>query len=124
MAPVVLLLSCELMLWRMPWRISGPGACFVVAWFIGLEPTTDNIPVMTPQQIVPSGYLLPTYGMLRSITFNFGTIDARVLGLSVAAASFLAPLTLSFFNWSKTPARAWLVLLIIPSVLIGLGWIG
>ena len=123
MAPLVLLLSCELMLPSISWTDKPPGTCFVIASFLGLEPTIDILGT-PPQQITPSWYLLPTNGMLRSVTFTLGVVSAKTLGVVVAGAALVAPLVLAFFNWSKTPGRAWLSLLTIPVVLGGLGWIG
>jgi quinol-cytochrome oxidoreductase complex cytochrome b subunit len=92
-------------------------------WLCGppAAPALDD-PLLTPPQIVPEWYTLPSYGMLRAITFGIGPLDAKWLGLIVAAAAFIAPLTLAFFNWSKTPARAFIPLIALPFVIGGLGY--
>jgi quinol-cytochrome oxidoreductase complex cytochrome b subunit len=122
MGVLAVLLGCEFAAFVRPWLTDDLGVCFVNQLFA--PPPEAGDPFLTPPEIVPEWYLLPHYGMMRSITFNLGPIDSKALGLIVIGASFIAPLTLAFFNWSKTPARAWLTLLVIPPVLIGLGWIG
>lgn len=73
-------------------------------------------------RIVPQWYVLPTYGMLRAITFGFGPLDSKVLGLVIAFSAFAAPVALAFLNWSKTPARAFVPLIALPFVIGGLGY--
>ncbi|MEJ0060927.1 MAG: hypothetical protein WDM79_15705 [Terricaulis sp.] len=79
---------------------------------------------MTPAQIVPDWYLLPAFSVLRAISFDLGAVDSKSLGLLVLCAAFIAPLTLAFFDWPKTPMRAWASLLSIPAILVALGWAG
>jgi quinol-cytochrome oxidoreductase complex cytochrome b subunit len=95
-----------------PWGAGGDGASF------------PSSPLATPAQIVPDWYLLPAFSVLRAVTWDLGFIDPKSLGLLVLCAAFVAPLTLAFFDWSKTPTRVWLSLLSVPAIVLGLVWAG
>lgn len=55
--------------------------------------------LVTPDSIVPEWYFLPFYAILRSITFDLGPIDAKLLGV---LAMFGSILLLFFLPWLDT----------------------
>jgi quinol-cytochrome oxidoreductase complex cytochrome b subunit len=77
-------------------------ALLVFAFFVFYAPnffaSSDNYipanPMVTPNHIVPEWYLLPYYAILRSITFDFLGIPAKLLGVALSLRSiilFLVP---------------------------------
>ncbi|HTT81303.1 MAG TPA: cytochrome b/b6 [Stellaceae bacterium] len=85
--------------------------------------------LQTPAHIVPEWYLLPFYAILRSITFSFLGIPAKLLGV---IAAFGAMVILFFVPWLDTspvrsarfrPVYKW-VYWLLPISLIALGWVG
>lgn len=66
----------------------------------------------------------PSFGILRSIYFDFGPVSSKFLALGVVVAAYLMPLSLAFYRWSHIPRRAWSSLAIVPLIIIGLGWVG
>jgi quinol-cytochrome oxidoreductase complex cytochrome b subunit len=75
-------------------------------------------------RILPPWYLAPAVAVLRAITFDVAPFGTKLLGLLTLVAMLIAPLALSFFNWSKATAPARFSLLALWPILIGLGWIG
>jgi ubiquinol-cytochrome c reductase cytochrome b subunit len=83
--------------------------CFFIffAYFLFFHPNylghADNYipadPLKTPAHIVPEWYFLPFYGILRSITFNIGPIDAKFAGV---LAMFGSIAILAFLPWIDT----------------------
>jgi ubiquinol-cytochrome c reductase cytochrome b/c1 subunit len=61
-------------------------------------------PMVTPTHIVPEWYLLPYYAILRSITFDFLGIPAKLLGVVLSLGSIIL---LFFVPWLDTsPVRS------------------
>ncbi len=58
-------------------------------------------PLVTPASIVPEWYFLPFYAILRSITFDLGPIDAKLLGVIAMFASILVWFFLPWLDGSK-----------------------
>lgn len=58
-------------------------------------------PLVTPDSIVPEWYFLPFYAILRSITFDLGPIDAKLLGVIAMFASILVWFFLPWLDTSK-----------------------
>lgn len=113
-APLGFVLDCRM--WGMALGPNLPGRC---AMFAGDYAMPDNPLQM---QITPDWYLLPLFGMLRSVALDLGAVGPKTLGLIVMYSSFLAPFALVFFNWRGVPQRAWLSLALVPAILFGLGW--
>ncbi len=63
---------------------------------INYEPAN---PLKTPPHIVPEWYFLPFYAILRSITFDIGPLQAKLLGV---LAMFASLLVLLFVPWLDT----------------------
>ncbi len=58
-------------------------------------------PLVTPPHIVPEWYFLPFYAILRSITFDFLFIDAKLLGVILMFASIAILFVLPWLDTSK-----------------------
>ncbi len=58
-------------------------------------------PLVTPDSIVPEWYFLPFYAILRSITFDLGPLDAKLLGVIAMFASILVWFFLPGLDTSK-----------------------
>ena len=112
-------------------------ALLIFAFFVFYAPnffaSADNYipanPMVTPNHIVPEWYLLPYYAILRSITFDFLGIPAKLLGVVFSLGSIIL---LFFVPWLDTsrvrsarfrPIYRWVCLLLIPDV-IALGYVG
>src|SRR6201747_403962 len=109
----------------------------VYAYFVFYLPNylghADNYipadPLKTPSHIVPEWYFLPFYAMLRSITFNVGPIDSKLMGV---LTMFGAIAVLFFVPWLDTSKvrsavyRPWYKLffwLFVANSIL-LGWLG
>jgi ubiquinol-cytochrome c reductase cytochrome b/c1 subunit len=77
------------------------------AWFVFFAPDylghADNYieanPMVTPPHIVPEWYFLPFYAILRSFTYNFLGVPAKLWGV---IAMFSSIIILSFVPWLDT----------------------
>lgn len=58
-------------------------------------------PLVTPAHIVPEWYFLPFYAILRSITFDIGPLDAKLLGVIAMFASIILLFFLPWLDSSK-----------------------
>ncbi len=84
-------------------------------------------PLVTPEHIVPEWYFLPFYAILRSITFNIGPLDAKLLGVIAMFASIFILFLLPWLDTSKVRSatyrpvyRQFFWLLIIDCIALGL----
>ncbi len=116
----------------------GVGAFFLVfALLVFFSPNLlghpDNYieanPLSTPAHIVPEWYFLPFYAILKSFTFNFLWIPAKLWGV---LAMFGSILLLFFLPWlDSSPVRSanyrptyrWFLLVLLIDVLV-LGYVG
>ena len=77
----------------------------VVFYFPAALGHTDNFieanPLVTPAHIVPEWYMLPFYAILKSITFNVGPIDAKLLGVITMFGSIALLFVLPWLDTSK-----------------------
>lgn len=86
-------------------------------------------PMQTPNEIVPEWYLLPYYAILRSITFSFLGIPAKLLGVIFSFGSLFTLFVVPWLNTSPVrsarfrPIYKWCFWLLVVSV-IALGWVG
>lgn len=117
-APIAIVVLCGLHVWVLWSYDNRPCVC-------AINDVLDP-PAADPMEmrILPPWYLAPTFGVVRAITFPLGPIDTKTLGVLALVAMLLAPLSLSFFNWSKARAPARFSLIALWPILIGLGWIG
>ncbi len=116
----------------------GVGAFFLVfALLVFFSPNLlghpDNYieanPLSTPAHIVPEWYFLPFYAILKSFTFNFLWIPAKLWGV---LAMFGSILLLFFLPWLDSspvrlanyrPTYRWFLLVLLIDVLV-LGYVG
>jgi len=86
-------------------------------------------PLVTPNHIVPEWYLLPYYAILRSITFNFLGIPAKLLGVILSMGSILLLFLVPWLDTSPVrsgrfrPIYRWIFWL-LPLSVIALGYVG
>ena len=86
-------------------------------------------PMVTPNHIVPEWYLLPYYAILRSITFNFLGIPAKLLGVILSMGSILLLFLVPWLDTSPVrsarfrPIFKW-VYWLLPLAVIALGIVG
>src|SRR5262249_49384370 len=86
-------------------------------------------PMVTPNHIVPEWYLLPYYAILRSITFNFLGIPAKLLGVVLSLGSIILLFLVPWLDSSPVrsarfrPIYKWVFWLLVASV-IALGYVG
>jgi quinol-cytochrome oxidoreductase complex cytochrome b subunit len=86
-------------------------------------------PMVTPNHIVPEWYLLPYYAILRSITFNFLGIPAKLLGVVFSLGSIILLFLVPWLDTSPVrsarfrPIYRWFALF-LPLDLIALGYVG
>ena len=104
----------------------------VFYWPNGLASADNSIPanpMVTPNHIVPEWYLLPYYAILRSITFDFLGIPAKLIGVVLAFGSLVL---LFFAPWLDTspvrsarfrPVYKW-VFWLLPASTLALGYVG
>lgn len=116
-APIAAIVLCGLHVFVL-WTYDPPCICTINDF---LDPPSDNPLEM---RIVPPTYLLPGYAVLRAVTFDLGPMDTKTLGVVILTGMFLAPFTLTFFNWSKARLPARFSLLALWPILVGLAWIG
>src|SRR6202000_348175 len=85
--------------------------------------------MVTPNHIVPEWYLLPYYAILRSITFNFLGIPAKLLGVILSLGSIIMLFLVPWLDTSKVrsarfrPVYKWMFWLFLADF-IWLDWIG
>ena len=86
-------------------------------------------PLQTPNHIVPEWYLLPYYAILRSITFSFLGIPAKLLGVIFSFGSLFTLLVVPWLDRSPVrssrfrPIYRWFFWLLVIDV-FALGWVG
>ena len=84
-------------------------------------------PLVTPEHIAPVWYYTPYYSMLRSVTYPFLGIDAKLWGLIVMFAAILIPAALPWLDKSPvksmrykgTISKVMLVLLVVSFFVLG-----
>src|SRR5579862_9290937 len=109
----------------------------VFAFFVFYAPnffsSSDNSipanPMVTPTHIVPEWYLLPYYAILRSITFDFLGIPAKLLGVICAFGSIFLLFIVPWLDTSPVRSARFrpvyrLVFWLLPIDVIALGWVG
>ncbi|HVB15775.1 MAG TPA: cytochrome b/b6 [Stellaceae bacterium] len=109
----------------------------VFAFFVFYAPnyltSADNSipanPMVTPTHIVPEWYLLPYYAILRSITFSFLGIPAKLLGVIAAFGSILLLFLVPWLDTSPVRSARFrpvyrVVYWLLPIAVIALGWVG
>jgi quinol-cytochrome oxidoreductase complex cytochrome b subunit len=85
--------------------------------------------MVTPTHIVPEWYLLPYYAILRSITFSFLGIPAKLLGVVLSLGSIILLFLVPWLDTSPVrsarfrPRFMWFFWLLVASVL-SLGYVG
>jgi quinol-cytochrome oxidoreductase complex cytochrome b subunit len=86
-------------------------------------------PMVTPTHIVPEWYLLPYYAILRSITFDFLGIPAKLLGVVFSMGSIILLFLVPWLDTSPVrsarfrPIYKW-VYWLLPIAVIALGVVG
>jgi quinol-cytochrome oxidoreductase complex cytochrome b subunit len=86
-------------------------------------------PLQTPPHIVPEWYFLPFYAILRSITFDFFFIEAKLGGVILMFASIAVLFVLPWLDTSKVrssryrPIYKWFFWILVLDT-IALGWVG
>ncbi len=86
-------------------------------------------PLVTPSHIVPEWYLLPFYAILRSITFNFLFIPAKLIGVFAAFGSILLLFLVPWLDTSPVRSARFrpiyrVIYWLLPIDVIALGWVG
>jgi ubiquinol-cytochrome c reductase cytochrome b/c1 subunit len=83
-------------------------------------------PLKTPTHIVPEWYFLPYYAILRSITFNIGPLNAKLLGVIAMFGSILILFALPWLDTSKVRSatfrpvyRQFFWILVADSIFLG-----
>jgi quinol-cytochrome oxidoreductase complex cytochrome b subunit len=86
-------------------------------------------PMVTPNHIVPEWYLLPYYAILRSITFNFLGIPAKLIGVVLSFGSLFLLFIVPWLDTSPVrsarfrPIYKW-VYWLLPIHAVALGYVG
>ena len=86
-------------------------------------------PLSTPPHIVPEWYFLPFYAILRSITFDFFFIEAKLFGVILMFASIAVLFILPWLDTSKVrscryrPIYKWFFWIFLIDCIV-LGWVG
>lgn len=123
LGPIILLVDCE---WRVAymifWGEDAPAYCRIThaAAFAPPEPS-ETPDLITPTHIVPSWYMLPYHGVLRSVTAHLGTFDSKLLGVIAMYAALFAPFSLGFVDWSRAPTGTWIAVGIGGGLLVAIG---
>src|SRR5947207_433326 len=86
-------------------------------------------PMVTPNHIVPEWYLLPYYAILRSITFNFLGIPAKLIGVVLSFGSLFILFLVPWLDTSPVRSARFrpiyrLVSWLLPVDVIALGYVG
>jgi quinol-cytochrome oxidoreductase complex cytochrome b subunit len=100
-------------------------ADLICAWCI-FRPSQSSFQdgTLMRYSVVPEWYLLPTFGMLRSITFDAEWFSAKVMGIIVAALAPAMIWSLAFQDWNKLPNLGWISWAVLTPLILGLGWVG
>ncbi|MEL6567751.1 MAG: hypothetical protein AAFQ22_04980 [Pseudomonadota bacterium] len=111
--PYLILVDCTLRV--MTFGSWGPLPPQCAVFFPEEHAATAAGQLISPSQIIPEAHMLMPYGVLRSINFGIGALDAKMLGLIAFYGSLIVPFTLSFLVWKRlSPAQ---VLLLIAAIL-------
>ena len=86
-------------------------------------------PMVTPTHIVPEWYLLPYYAILRSITFNFLGIPAKLLGVVFSLGSIILLFLVPWLDTSPIRSARFrpiyrVLSWFLVAAVIGLGYVG
>jgi quinol-cytochrome oxidoreductase complex cytochrome b subunit len=120
--PICYVLICGFILFIGPFAEDANTMC---RWCI-FRPSQGTYPDGTPilHNIVPEWYLLPSFGMLRSISFDAEWFDAKLVGIVVAALPPAMIWSLAFQDWVKLRNLGWISYGVLAPLILALGWVG
>jgi quinol-cytochrome oxidoreductase complex cytochrome b subunit len=120
--PIYYVLICGFLLFLLQFKMVSEELCRLCILRPSPSTYSDGMPMM--MGILPEWYLWPSYGMLRSITMDFGVFDAKLAGIIVAGMAPAAIMSLAIYDWSLVPGAAWKSLIPLVPIVFCLGFIG